>query len=75
MNIRGYIHRLADDYKAHTSASGAPYIRQWPTCQIRAPPLRPDIFVGDVSPMNVTGYICRFHITDKYIVTFVGTNE
>jgi hypothetical protein len=25
--------------------------------------------------MNITGYIRRFHVTDEYIVTFVGTNE
>jgi hypothetical protein len=25
--------------------------------------------------MNVTRYIRRFHITDEYIVTFVGTDE
>jgi hypothetical protein len=43
-----------------------------PTYQICPCPI---IFVGDVSPMNVTGYIYLFHITDEYIVTFVGTNE
>jgi hypothetical protein len=32
-------------------------------------------FIGDVLLMNATGYIHRFHATDKYIVTFVGTNE
>jgi hypothetical protein len=44
-----------------------------PTCQICAP--HPGIFIGDVSPTNVTGYIRRFHIIDEYIITFVGTDE
>jgi hypothetical protein len=38
------------------------------------PPL-PSIFIGDVSPMDVIGYIRRFHVTDEYIVTFIGTDE
>jgi hypothetical protein len=45
------------------------------TCQIRAPAPYLSIFVGDVSPMNVTGYIHRLHVTDEYIVPFVGTDE
>jgi hypothetical protein len=79
MNIRGYIHQLANEYKGHASAAG----HLWgpiPT-NIRAhlsdprPGPHPIIFVGDVSPMNITGYIRRFHITDEYIVTFIGTDE
>jgi hypothetical protein len=35
-------------------------------------PLRADIFVGDVSLMSVTAYIRWCHLTDEYIVTFVG---
>jgi hypothetical protein len=42
-------------------------------CQIRAPALRPGIFVGDVSPMNVIGYIYRSHVIDEY--TFISTDE
>jgi hypothetical protein len=37
--------------------------------------LCPGIFVDDVSPTNVTPYIRRCHVTDKYIVKFVGTDE
>jgi hypothetical protein len=39
------------------------------------PSLHPGIFISDMSPMNVTRYIRRFHVTDEYIVTFVGTDE
>jgi hypothetical protein len=39
------------------------------------PEPHPSIFIGDVSPMNVTRNIRRLHITDEYIVTFLGTNE
>jgi hypothetical protein len=28
-----------------------------------------------MSPMNTIRYIRRFHVTDKYIVTFIGTYE
>jgi hypothetical protein len=33
------------------------------------------MFVDDVSPMNVIVYIRRFHVTDKNIITFIGTDE
>jgi hypothetical protein len=36
---------------------------------------RPSTFIGDVSPMNIIGYIRRFHVTDEYIVTFIDTDE
>jgi hypothetical protein len=44
--------------------SGAPYIHRF----ISAPPPRPSIFIGDVSPTNVTRYIYRFHVTNEYAV-------
>jgi hypothetical protein len=39
-----------------------------PMCQIYTPAPHPGIFVGDVSPMNVTPYIHRCDVTDEYIV-------
>jgi hypothetical protein len=36
---------------------------------------RPSIFIGEVSPMNVTGYIRRFYVTDEYTVIFIGSNK
>jgi hypothetical protein len=24
------------------------------------------MFIGDVAPMNIRDYVCRFHVTDKY---------
>jgi hypothetical protein len=66
MNIRG-----------HTSAVG--HLRGPIYSSVMGPPVRsashPNIFVGDMLSMNVTGYIYRFHVTDEYIVTFVGTDE
>jgi hypothetical protein len=70
--------------RAHASDPGRPWSPIYssvnqriygPTCQIHASAPRPGIFIGDVSPMNVTGYIRRFHITDECIVTFIGTDK
>jgi hypothetical protein len=36
---------------------------------------RPNIFVGDMLPVNATAYIRRCHITDEYIVKFVDTDK
>jgi hypothetical protein len=44
-----------------------------PTCQ--TPVLPPNIFIDDVSPMNITRYIHQFHIIDEYVVIFVSTDE
>jgi Ni,Fe-hydrogenase I cytochrome b subunit len=30
----------------------------------------PNIFVGDVAPMNIRTYIRRFHVTDGYIIIY-----
>jgi hypothetical protein len=38
-------------------------------------PPTPAIFIGDVSPMNITAYIHRWHVIDEYIVTFIGIDE
>jgi hypothetical protein len=46
-----------------------------PTCQIHAPAPHPSIFIGDVSPMNVTGNIHQFHITNEYTIIFISTDE
>jgi hypothetical protein len=35
----------------------------------------PGIFIGDVSPTNITSYIHRCYITDQYIIKFIGTDE
>jgi hypothetical protein len=43
--------------------------------QIHALTLLPGIFISDMSPMNITPYIHQCHITNGYIVKFVGTNE
>jgi hypothetical protein len=63
----------------HVSAAGrlrVPiYLSVGTIYQIRVWVPRPNIFVDNVSPMNVIGYIHRFHITDECIVTFVGTDE
>jgi hypothetical protein len=46
-----------------------------PTCQIHAPAPGAAIFISDVSPTNVTEYIHWFHVTNEYIITFIGTDE
>jgi hypothetical protein len=33
------------------------------------------IFVGDVSLMNILEYIYPLHVTDEYILIFLGTEE
>jgi hypothetical protein len=53
-------------------AALGPHIFVRPTRQIRAPALCPGIFIGDVSPTNVAPYILRCHITNEYIVKFIG---
>jgi hypothetical protein len=53
--------------------SGAPPMNIWAHMSDSCP--SPDIFIGDMLPMNVTRYIRRFDVTDEYIVTFVGTDE
>jgi hypothetical protein len=81
--VRCYICRLVNDYMGHTSASGrlqgTIYSSVNRTDEYMGPPVRsaphPGIFIGDVSPMNVTGYIHRFHVTDEYTVTFIGADE
>jgi hypothetical protein len=83
-NIRGYIRRFTDDYKGHTSVTGC--LRGLiyssvnrriyrPTCQTRALAPWTNIFVSDVSLMNVTEYIRWCHVIDEYIVIFIGTDE
>jgi hypothetical protein len=65
-----YIYRLADKYKGHASTVGAasgPHVFVGSTCKIRAPAPRPSIFVGGMSPTNVTTYIHWCHITDEYL--------
>jgi hypothetical protein len=47
----------------------------WTHLSNLCPDLCPIIFNGDVSPINVVGYIHRFHVTDKHIVIFIGINE
>jgi hypothetical protein len=44
---------------------------------VRSTPQSPNLLVHSsvMSPTNITGYIHQFHITDEYIVTFVGTDE
>jgi hypothetical protein len=54
---------------------GPIYSSVGPTYQICAPASHPDIFMSDVSLMNVTGYIRRFHVTNEYTVIFVGADE
>jgi hypothetical protein len=84
MNIRRYIRQLVDDYKGHASAVGrlrGPHIfigihqliDEYIGLPVRSVP--PSIFVDDVSPTNVIGYIHRFYVTGEYIVTFISTNE
>jgi hypothetical protein len=46
----------------------------WPRNGVE-PGWAPSIFIGDVSPMNILAYIDRFHITDEYILIFLGTEE
>jgi hypothetical protein len=38
-------------------------------CQVHS------IFVGDIEPMNIHAYIRRFHVTDEYIIIFLGTKK
>jgi hypothetical protein len=52
---------ISDEYMGHVSDA--------------RPGPRPGIFIGDVSPTNVIGYIHRFYVTDEYIITFVSTDE
>jgi hypothetical protein len=33
------------------------------------------IFIGDMESMNILSYICRLHITHKYIIIFLGIEE
>jgi hypothetical protein len=35
----------------------------------------PSIFVSDMAKMNILAYIHRFHVTDKYIIIFLRTEE
>jgi hypothetical protein len=35
----------------------------------------PNIFIGDVEPMNIHAYIYRFHVTDEYIIIFLDTEK
>jgi hypothetical protein len=69
MNIKEYIRQLADDYKGHTSASGRLRGLIYSSADSRPDPCT-DIFIGDV-----IRYICRFHVIDEYMVTFVSTDE
>jgi hypothetical protein len=55
--------------------SGAQPTNICANCQSHGSCPLPNSFVSDVSPMNITGYIRRFHVTDKYIVIFIGTDE
>jgi hypothetical protein len=60
------------------ATSGASYIHQLIDEYIGPIPAlvpRPTIFVGDVSPMNVTEYTRQFYITGEYMVIFMGTDE
>jgi hypothetical protein len=62
-------------------ASGVTYIRrliyEYIGPPVKSAPLtpHPSMFIGDVSPMNVIGYIHWFHVIDEYTVIFVGTDE
>jgi hypothetical protein len=61
-HLRGSIcSSVTDEYMCHLLVPG--------------PGPHPSTFVGDMSPMNTIRYIRRFHVTDKYIVTFIGTYE
>jgi hypothetical protein len=64
--------QLTNKYKVPQVSRGSPL-----GCHLSVPhPGRcPSTFIDDVSPMNATRYIRRFHITDEYIVTFVRTDE
>jgi hypothetical protein len=41
---------------------------------VRSAPSHPGIFIGDMSPMNINGYVRQFHVFDEYTVAFVGTD-
>jgi hypothetical protein len=64
--------QLTDKYKVPRVSRESPL-----GCQLSVPHPGhcPSTFIDDVSPTNTTGYIRQFHITDEYIVTFVGTDE
>jgi hypothetical protein len=47
------------------AASRAPYICRFHLSDPRPAPY-PTVFVGDVSPTNVTEYIRGFYVTDEY---------
>jgi hypothetical protein len=62
MNVWPYLPRLIKEYSGHVATA-------------RVDPDPPNIFVGDVSPMNILAYIHWFHITNEYILIFLGTRE
>jgi hypothetical protein len=69
---------ITDEYKGprvSCRSPPGPHIFIGLTDEYMVPPVRSPPRAPVRSPTNVIRYICRFHVTDEYIVTFVGTDE
>jgi hypothetical protein len=70
MNIRDYIHRLADEYKGLYQPWGGP---EAPCVRSGASASLPSIFISATSSMNALVYIHR--CIRRLIVIFISLNQ
>jgi hypothetical protein len=68
-----YIHRLTEERIALCSSVNRGI--QWTRGHGVGQGHMPSIFIDDVEPTNIRAYIHRFHITDEYIIIFLGIDE